>query len=164
MLQRLGNIMSRAWDCAVAAEHEAAAAPTPALRLQYERLARSWRILARSFEFSAKMRQFLSGSANAAAGPQPAITAASAENTNRTLAQQTIDDLQSISREAAYCWTRAGECKAMAERSPSISARQDYLDLELRWTVLAETYESNHWLDESRGASRRRLRRTPCPK
>jgi hypothetical protein len=160
--QRLSDIMTRALDCAVAAEHEAASAPTAALRLQYERVARSWRILARSFEFSEKMRQFLTGRIGGTRS-EPA-TAAATEYGTRALAQQNVADLQSISQEAAYCWTRARECKALAEQAPSVPARRDYLDLEIRWAVLGETYESSHWLDQSTNGSLRRLRRRPCRK
>src|SRR5436190_1512279 len=110
MLQRLDDIVVRAWDCAVAAEHEAASAPTPELRLQYERVARSWRILARSFEFSEKMRRFLSGPEDGGTRAELATAAAAADG-YRALSQPVASDLQSISQEAAYCWTRAGECK-----------------------------------------------------
>jgi hypothetical protein len=55
VLQELGEHIAHALDCAVAAEPRA----DPQLKFDNERMARSWRRLARSFQFVESLEQFL---------------------------------------------------------------------------------------------------------
>jgi hypothetical protein len=59
MLQRLGEHIADALRRAEEAERRAAAATDPAIRADYEMIARSWRTVARSFEFAESLEKFL---------------------------------------------------------------------------------------------------------
>jgi hypothetical protein len=59
MLQRLGEHISNALKHAEEAEKRAARATDPALRADNETMARSWRMVARSFEFAESLERFL---------------------------------------------------------------------------------------------------------
>jgi len=59
MLQRLGEHISYALKRAEEAEKRAASATDPALRAENESIARSWRMVARSFEFAESLEKFL---------------------------------------------------------------------------------------------------------
>jgi hypothetical protein len=59
MLQRLGPYIAEAYEHALDAECQAASAPMPSIRKEYEDLARSWRKVARSFEFNETLERFL---------------------------------------------------------------------------------------------------------
>jgi hypothetical protein len=59
MLQKLGSYISEAWQNAADAEHRASSAESSELRVEYERLARSWRRLAQSFEFAQTLERFI---------------------------------------------------------------------------------------------------------
>jgi hypothetical protein len=59
MLQRLGGHIADALKRAAEAERRAASATDPALREDNEMMARSWRTVARSFEFAESLEKFL---------------------------------------------------------------------------------------------------------
>jgi hypothetical protein len=59
MLQRLGEHIADALKRAEEAERRAAVATDPALRDDNETIARSWRMVARSFEFAESLEKFL---------------------------------------------------------------------------------------------------------
>jgi hypothetical protein len=62
VLQRLSEHIAKALERATAAERRAADVTDPELRLDNERLAQSWRFLARSFQFVESLEQFLTDS------------------------------------------------------------------------------------------------------
>lgn len=59
MLQKLDEHIANALERAAAADRRARDANDPQLRLDNERMADSWRLLARSFEFVESLEQFL---------------------------------------------------------------------------------------------------------
>jgi hypothetical protein len=59
MLQRLGEHIADALQRAAEAEKRAASATDPGIRADYEMIARSWRTVARSFEFAESLEKFL---------------------------------------------------------------------------------------------------------
>jgi hypothetical protein len=59
MLQKLGPYISEAWQSAADAENRASSADSSELRVEYDRLAKSWRRLARSFEFAQTLERFI---------------------------------------------------------------------------------------------------------
>src|SRR6516165_10673297 len=59
MLQKLGTHIADALEHAQAAEARARDATDPQIRADSECLARNWRVVARSFEFSKSLEQFL---------------------------------------------------------------------------------------------------------
>jgi putative heme degradation protein len=69
MLQKLGTYISEAWQNAADAEHRASSADSSELRVEYERLAKSWRRLARSFEFAQTLERFILDRDNAGEAP-----------------------------------------------------------------------------------------------
>jgi hypothetical protein len=59
VLQKLNGHIAIALERAAAAERRAAEAMDPELRLDNERMAESWRLLARSFQFVESLEKFL---------------------------------------------------------------------------------------------------------
>jgi hypothetical protein len=59
LLQKLGTHIADALERARAAEARAHSATDPQLRIDNERMAQSWRVLARSFQFVESLEQFL---------------------------------------------------------------------------------------------------------
>jgi hypothetical protein len=59
VLQRLGEHVADALKRAAEAERRAASATDPGIRADYEMIARSWRTVARSFEFAESLEKFL---------------------------------------------------------------------------------------------------------
>jgi hypothetical protein len=59
VLQRLGEHIAEALENAVAAEQRARDATDPQYKLDNERMAESWRKLARSFQFVESLEKFL---------------------------------------------------------------------------------------------------------
>jgi hypothetical protein len=59
VLQRLSEHIANALDRAAAADRRAADAKDPELRLDNERMAQTWRLLARSFQFVESLEKFL---------------------------------------------------------------------------------------------------------
>jgi hypothetical protein len=59
MLQRLGEHIVDALKRAEEAERRAGSATDPALRADYETMARNWRMVARSFELGESLEKFL---------------------------------------------------------------------------------------------------------
>jgi hypothetical protein len=49
--------------------------------------------------------------------------------------------LSKVSDQIAHCYHRAHECRAMADDTCNEAAKQDFLDLERRWLLLARSYE-----------------------
>jgi hypothetical protein len=62
VLQRLGAYIAEAYQHALDAEYQAATAPTPTIRQEYESLARSWRTVAKSLEFAESLQRFVTES------------------------------------------------------------------------------------------------------
>jgi hypothetical protein len=75
MLQRLGDHIAACLQLAAAAEQRAAEATDPRLRVDNERMAASWRHLARSYEFVESLERFLLDAERVKA-PQPKAPAA----------------------------------------------------------------------------------------
>ena len=46
-----------------------------------------------------------------------------------------------LTEEIAECYRRARESREQSERTPDLSLKQDFLDLERRWLSLARSYE-----------------------
>jgi hypothetical protein len=59
VLQRLSEHIANALDRAAAADRRAADTKDPELRLDNERMAQTWRLLARSFQFVESLEKFL---------------------------------------------------------------------------------------------------------
>jgi hypothetical protein len=59
MLQKLGDHIANCLALAAEAEQRAAEAPTEALRIDYERMTKSWRHLASSYQFVETLERFL---------------------------------------------------------------------------------------------------------
>jgi hypothetical protein len=59
VLQRLSEHIANALERAAAADRRAADATDPELRLDNERMAQAWRLLARSFQFVESLEKFL---------------------------------------------------------------------------------------------------------
>jgi hypothetical protein len=59
MLQKLTEHIANALERAAEAEQRAADTPDPGLRADNQNIARSWRTLARSFEFVESLERFL---------------------------------------------------------------------------------------------------------
>ena len=59
MLQKLGEHIADALGRATQAQARAETATDPRVRTDYEELARSWRLVARSFEFAESLEKFL---------------------------------------------------------------------------------------------------------
>jgi hypothetical protein len=59
MLQKLGEHIADSRQRAADADQRASNATDPVIRSDYERLARSWRVVARSFEFAESLEKFL---------------------------------------------------------------------------------------------------------
>jgi len=71
VLQRLGEHIANALERAAAAQRRAADATDIELKLDNERMAESWRLLARSFQFVESLESFLLDSHNARDLQQP---------------------------------------------------------------------------------------------
>jgi hypothetical protein len=59
VLQKLGEHIAEALEHAAAADQRAASVTDPELRLDNERMARTWRLIARTFQFVESLEQFL---------------------------------------------------------------------------------------------------------
>jgi hypothetical protein len=59
VLQQLGEHIANALECAAEAERRAQTTTDPELRADNVRMARTWRLLARSFQFIESLEQFL---------------------------------------------------------------------------------------------------------
>jgi hypothetical protein len=71
VLQRLGDDISNALARAAEADRRATAATDPSMRLEYEALARSWRLLAHSMELVQRLETFLLEAESQANLPEP---------------------------------------------------------------------------------------------
>jgi hypothetical protein len=49
--------------------------------------------------------------------------------------------LQKLAEKVAQCQARAREAREKAERATDFAVKRDYLNLERRWLLLAESYE-----------------------
>jgi len=65
--------------------------------------------------------------------------------------------LQSLTKEIAACYQKAGDCRARAERSLDAAQRKHYLEAERRWLLLAKSYEMQQRLTHFTAEVRRRL-------
>jgi hypothetical protein len=74
--------------------------------------------------------------------------------------------LGKVQDQIAYCHQRAGECRAKAADGYDEVAKQDLLDLERRWLMLARSYElSDRFTDYTNEVERRlRIFRPPEPR
>jgi hypothetical protein len=73
VFQHLGTHITEAYQHALDAEHQAAAASTSAIRQEYESLARSWRTVAKSLEFVGTLERFVTDSQRAKDAKPPEI-------------------------------------------------------------------------------------------
>jgi hypothetical protein len=55
--------------------------------------------------------------------------------------------LEKLSFKVAYCHQRARECSLNAQRADNDVLRQEYLEFERRWMMLAESYSFGERLD-----------------
>jgi hypothetical protein len=58
--------------------------------------------------------------------------------------------LQNAQHDVAYCHQRAEESRRMAARETNPGRRQEFLDMEARWTRLATSYEFSDRLNSQR--------------
>ncbi len=65
--------------------------------------------------------------------------------------------LQSLTKEIAACYQKAGDCRARAERSQDPAQRKHYRDAERRWLLLAKSHEMQQRLTHFTAEVRRRL-------
>jgi len=72
MLLRLSPHIAECLLSAAAADERAASEPDPAIKTDYEKMARTWRHLARSYEFVESLEHFVRETYNRKDGPQPA--------------------------------------------------------------------------------------------
>jgi hypothetical protein len=62
-----------------------------------------------------------------------------------------------VSDKVAYCYERANECRLKAEETLNEAFRQEYLDMEDRWLLLARSYEfGDRLVDFTNETARRR--------
>jgi hypothetical protein len=73
--------------------------------------------------------------------------------------------LRKVQDQIAYCYQRAGDCRAKAVDASDTAAKQELLDLERRWLMLARSYElSERFTDYTNEVARRlRVFRPPEP-
>lgn len=71
ILQKLDAHIAECWLFAEEAERRAAVATDDALRVDNERMAKSWRLLARSFQFIESLEAFLLDADRAKAANEP---------------------------------------------------------------------------------------------
>jgi hypothetical protein len=71
VLQRLGRHITEAYEHALQAENEATVAVSPTARKEWEKLARSWRMVAKGLEFLESLDRFLVDSDQAKAVKPP---------------------------------------------------------------------------------------------
>ena len=69
--------------------------------------------------------------------------------------------LNNVSENIRECLRHAEDCarKAAAQTDPSLKA--DFLDLERRWLILAESYDFTERLTDFSGEAKRRADRSP---
>jgi hypothetical protein len=72
--------------------------------------------------------------------------------------------LQRLSEQIAYCYERAGESRAIAASCSNERDRQEHLEMERRWLVLAGSYELSERIGDFGDERRRRLRVLIPPK
>jgi hypothetical protein len=65
--------------------------------------------------------------------------------------------LKKLSDQIAYCYQRARECALHADRSADEQRRQELLDQEHRWLMLAESYSFSERLDTFTEEVKRRV-------
>jgi hypothetical protein len=68
--------------------------------------------------------------------------------------------LRKVSERVADCYHRASECRAKANDAFNEAARQEYLDIERRWLMLARSYELSDRVTDYVTEAERRLRVT----
>jgi hypothetical protein len=73
VLQRLGTHIAEAYQHALDAQYQAATAPTPTIRQEYEKLARSWRTFAGCLEFLETLERFVTDSTRAKDAKPPEV-------------------------------------------------------------------------------------------
>ena len=73
--------------------------------------------------------------------------------------------LRKVQDQIAYCYQRAVECRAKAANGSDAVAKQELLDLERRWLMLARSYElSERFTDYTNEVARRlHILRPPEP-
>jgi hypothetical protein len=98
VLQRLGDDIADALERAAEADGRAAAATDPDMRLEYGRLALSWRRLAQSMEFVERLEKFLLEAESQANLPETG-----APNRQGRLASDSIDKLFKDTRPCPTC-------------------------------------------------------------
>jgi hypothetical protein len=65
--------------------------------------------------------------------------------------------LRKVSDQVACCYQRASECRAKAANAFNEAAKQEYLDMERRWLMLARSYEFSDRLTDYNNEVERRL-------
>jgi len=71
--------------------------------------------------------------------------------------------VQAAHHQAARCHQRASECRAKAEDAFDEAAKQDYLDMEHRWLMLARSYELSERITDYTNKVAHRLRAVRPP-
>jgi hypothetical protein len=66
--------------------------------------------------------------------------------------------LSNVSARIADCYRRASECRAKANDAFNEAAKQEYLDIEHRWLMLARSYELSDRVTDYVNEVERRLR------
>jgi hypothetical protein len=65
--------------------------------------------------------------------------------------------LQKLAEKIAQCHRRAREAKEKAERATDFAAKRDYLNLERRWLLLAESYELTQRVSDFNAEVKKRI-------
>ena len=65
--------------------------------------------------------------------------------------------LRKVSDQVAWCYQRASECRAKANDAFNEAARQEYMDMEHRWIMLARSYELSERVTDYTNEVARRL-------
>ena len=71
--------------------------------------------------------------------------------------------VQAAHHQAARCHQRASECRAKAEDAFDEAAKQEYLDMEHRWLILARSYELSERITDYTNKVAHRLRAVRPP-
>ena len=63
--------------------------------------------------------------------------------------------LQKLTEEIADCYASASECRERAKQALDPATKQDFLEMQRRWIMLARSYEVSERISNFQGVVRR---------
>ena len=63
--------------------------------------------------------------------------------------------LQKLTEEIAECYLRAEQCRSRAKHAIDPALKQDFLDMEQRWLIMARSYEFTAQLSDFTNEAKR---------